>query len=370
MENQAAEGRSVDVEQYACSQCGAKLNFAPGTSTLKCPYCGFESQIRKTEAEIAELDYTSYLEDAAREKQSQESQRVKCDQCGAETTVPAETAAGICPFCGANMVYSSHVSRLIKPEALLPFSVRHKDALESFRRWIRGLWFAPRALKEYARSEEKLAGVYIPFWTYDSRTTTAYQGERGDYYYTDDTYATTVNGRSVTRTRRVRHTRWTPASGGVANNFDDILILASKSLPKAHADQLEPWDLANLVPYADEYLSGFRAESYQVTLPEGFEAAKEVMASAIAVSVRNSIGGDEQRIHSSQTTYANITFKHILLPVWLSAYRFRDKIYRILINARTGEVQGDRPFSAWKIAGAVLAALIVIGILVILGSSK
>jgi predicted RNA-binding Zn-ribbon protein involved in translation (DUF1610 family) len=368
MESQGMGGEAANT--YSCSQCGAKLDFAPGTSALKCPYCGFESGIRKSEAQIVELDYRSYLEKAAKEKSLHEAQRVRCDKCGAETTVPADAASGICPFCGANMVFSGSVSRLIKPEALLPFGVSRKDAFEDFRRWIRKLWFAPGGLKEYAQSEGKLVGVYVPFWTYDSDTTTSYRGERGDYYYTTEQYAANENGRSVMRTRQVRHTRWTPASGTVGNNFDDILILASKSLPRKYADRLEPWDLSNLVPYADEYLSGFRAESYQVSLGEGFEAAKEIMAREIETAVRRDIGGDEQRIQSAETRYARITFKHILLPVWLSAYRFREKVFRILINARTGEVQGERPFSAWKIAGAIVAGLALIGILILLGASR
>jgi hypothetical protein len=259
---------------------------------------------------------------------------------------------------------------LIKPEALLPFKITQKEAFESFRRWIKGLWFAPGKLKQYAQSENKLAGVYIPYWTYDSATTTDYHGARGDYYYTTETYTATVNGRSVPRTRQVRHTRWSPAGGTVRNRFDDILIPASKSLPVKHIDRLEPWDLANLVPYADEYLSGFRAESYQISLPESFEAAKKVMSAAIQSTIRQDIGGDEQQIHSTQTRYEGITFKHILLPVWLSTYRFREKAYRILINARTGEVQGDRPFSAFKIAGAVIIVLAVASILILVGSSR
>jgi hypothetical protein len=168
----------------------------------------------------------------------------------------------------------------------------------------------------------------------------------------------------------VRHTRWTSVSGTVGNSFDDILILASTSLPKKYVDRLEPWDLGNLVAYADEYLSGFRAESYQISLPDGFEEAKKVMAAAIETSIRHDIGGDEQRIQSARTEYRDITFKHILLPVWLSAYRFKDAVYRIFINARTGEVQGERPYSAWKIAGAVLLVLAIIGIMIYVGSSR
>ena len=370
METQDKENKSVNTVQQPCAQCGAKLDFAPGTTALKCPYCGFEMQIKKSETQILELDYRTYLEQAGQEKESHEQQRVKCEKCGAETTMPADTTAGICPFCGANMVFSGSVSRLIKPEGLLPFKVSQKDAFEDFRKWIRKLWFAPNKLKQYAQSEGKLAGVYVPFWTYDSDTTTAYTGERGDHYYTTETYTEEENGRTVERTREVQHTRWTRVSGTVSNNFDDILILASKSLPRNYTDRLQPWDLANLVPYSNDYLSGFRAESYQVSLPQGFEEAKAVMAAAIESSIRQDIGGDEQRIDSARTEYGNITFKHILLPVWLSAYRFRDKIYRILINARTGEVQGERPFSAWKIAGAVLLGLVIIGILILIKSSR
>jgi DNA-directed RNA polymerase subunit RPC12/RpoP len=370
MEDLDKEANSPGIEQHTCSQCGAKVNFDPGTSTLKCPYCGSEMQISQPASPVAELDYATYLEKVGKEKESSEAQRVKCDKCGAETTMPPESAAGLCPFCGSNMVFSASVSRIIKPEALLPFKVSQKDAVGGFRRWIRSRWFAPGSLKKHARSEGKLAGVYVPFWTYDSETLTRYRGERGDYYYTMETYTAVENGRSVTRTRQVRHTRWSPASGSVRNSFDDILILASRSLPAKYTGRLEPWDLANLVPYADEYLSGFRAESYQISLQDGFEAAKGIMAPAIQNTIRRDIGGDEQHIDSSQTQYENITFKHILLPVWLSAYRFRDKVYRILINARTGEVQGERPFSAWKIAGAILLALVVIGILILIGSYK
>lgn len=361
---------SAAAEQMPCNQCGAKLDFAPGTSSLRCPYCGTETTIPKSEEQIYETDFRAFLEKAGREKESQEAQKIHCEKCGAETTMPAAAAAGMCPFCGANMVFSQNVSRLIKPEALLPFKVSYKDAAECFRGWIRKLWFAPGDLGKYAQTEGRLAGVYIPYWTYDSDTTTPYTGERGDYYHTPESYVASEHGRSVRRTRQARHTRWSPSNGTVWNNFDDVLIPASKSVPAEFAEKLGPWDLKGLVPYADEYLSGFRAESYQTTLLQGFEEARKIMEAAIQSSICKKIGGDEQRIHSTNTQYGSITFKHILLPIWLSAYRFRGKVYRILINGRTGEVQGERPFSPWKIAGAVFMAIIIIGILIIIGSSN
>ena len=263
---------------------------------------------------------------------------------------------------------ASATSRWIPPKALLPFRVTLKEGTEAFRRWIRGLWFAPDDLKEYAQAEGRLAGVYVPYWTYDSDTTSFYRGSRGDDYYTSENYTARVNGRSVTRTRQVRRTRWRPASGTVWNHFDDVLVLAGNSLPRAYAERLEPWDLGNLVAYRNEYLSGFRAERYQVNLAAGYEMARQIMDTRIRDSIRRDIGGDHQRIDAVKSSYENITFKHILLPVWMSAFRYRDKVYRILINARTGELQGERPYSAWKIAGAVLAALVIIAIIAIFAS--
>jgi hypothetical protein len=173
-------------------------------------------------------------------------------------------------------------------------------------------------------------------------------GERGDVKWED-----TGDGRK-------RKIKWRHKSGLVYVSFDDVLILASFSLPQKYCERLEPWDLNNLVVYTDEYLAGFRAESYQLGLPEGFEKAKGVMEKKIRGEVKRDIGGDMQRIHSMFTQYSDVTFKHILLPVWLSSYRFDSELFRFLVNARTGEVQGERPWSVIKIVLAVLAALVAL----------
>jgi len=368
MSNDSDAAPIAGNKQFPCVQCGAKLDYAPGTSSLQCPYCGAQTQIPQSEDQILELDFHTQLAKAAAAQETQEAHRVKCDKCGAETTMPPEQAAGSCPFCGASLIITTRTSRLIKPQALLPFGITQSQGFERFRRWIQRLWFAPNDLKKFARAEGKLAGIYVPFWTYDSDTTSFYRGARGDDYWVTESYTVNENGRHVTRTRQVRRTRWTNVSGTVWNQFDDVLVMASNSLPRKYADRLEPWDLERLVPYADEFLSGFRAESYQVDLGAGFELARGVMDEGIRASIRGDIGGDHQRIDSVKTSYDHITFKHILLPVWLSSYRYREKIYRILINARTGELQGERPYSAWKIAAAALAAILIIAAIIVIGS--
>ena len=219
------------------------------------------------------------------------------------------------------------------------------------------MWFAPNDLKKRAQeTADKLVGVYLPFWTYDSDTTTAYTGERGTYYYVTETY---TNSKGETETREVQRITWAFVSGTINNNFNDVLVCASPSLPEKLSTELEPWDMKELIAFDERFLSGFKTESYRIDLRTGFETAKSYMHNTIEGSVKKDIGGDEQRITMLNTSYNDITFKHILLPVWISAYLYNDKIYHFMINARTGEVQGERPYSAVKIALAIIALLAV-----------
>jgi predicted RNA-binding Zn-ribbon protein involved in translation (DUF1610 family) len=339
--------------------------FEPGTTHLKCPYCGTVNEIEAPSEAVEEQDFVSQVRELAESAPVQETVTVRCGTCGAESDFTHDVAADRCPFCGSAIVATASSRKLIKPKSLLPFYVTHAQAGESFQRWVASLWFAPNDLVKTAE-RSGIDGAYIPAWTYDSDTDSTYTGQRGDDYWETQTYTALENGRSVTRTRQVQRTRWRPASGRVFNRFDDVLVLASHSLPPKHAAALEPWDLKSLVPYRDEFLSGFVCETYQVNLDEGFGQARQVMDGVIRQSVARDIGGDHQRIHSVDTRYNAVTFKHILLPVWISAYRYQNRVFRFLVNARTGEVQGERPYSAVKIVLAVLTALAVAAAMFIL----
>jgi DNA-directed RNA polymerase subunit RPC12/RpoP len=348
--------------RFPCGQCGAGLAFAAGTKSLRCSYCGHENPIPDAESIVREEDYEEQLRRIEAAAPTENHATVKCDACAGEVTRPANVTSLTCPFCGSNIVSAERCPTRIAPAALLPFAIRAEQARASYKKWIGGLWFAPGALKSFAAQDDRLAGVYTPYWTYDCRTTARYTGQRGEYYS-----VTVGTGNNRRQERRVR---WYPASGVVDNSFNDVLVIASRSLPEEMLAELTPWDLKSLTPYDDSYLAGFRAESYQVGLAEGFEGAKRLMAPVIERTVCQDIGGDTQRITSVNVRYEGIRFKHILLPVWVSVYRFKGKVYRFLVNARTGEVQGERPYSWVKISAAVIAGIFVLGIIVMLVQSQ
>ncbi len=360
--------RAEGERRFPCKRCGAQLAFKPGTYELNCAHCGAHNEIELDESAIEEMDFEAYLA-LLEEGEAHEDKIVsRCDSCGARVELPTNVTSGPCPFCSKTVVATGRSEKLVRPASLLPFAFGRNEARERFRAWLGKLWFAPGDLKKAATIDGKLSGVYLPFWTYDSGAITDYTGMRGEYYYVTQTYTTMVNGKPQVRTRQVRKTRWWPASGRVRNFFDDLLVPASHSLPAGDVRKLEPWDLGELKPYADEFLAGFGAESYAVNLPSGFEVAKELMAPEINATIRRDIGGDEQRITTSSSTYHSVTFKHILLPVWVCAYRYKDRAFRILVNARTGEVIGDRPWSVAKISFlvAVLITLVVAAVAIFL----
>lgn len=367
LEASTTAAATAGARHFNCRNCGSSLLFKPGTTQVKCPYCGTVNDIPKAKDDDDYLKENDFITALALEEKRQEqtgtteAEVVKCPSCGATTTLSPTRTSENCPYCGSPLSMQNHFGIKLNVQALLPFKLDADKAMQIYRDWVKGRWFAPNDFARRATREKKLDGVYMPYWTYDADTRTSYTGQRGDAYYTTESYYVTVNGRQEERTEQVRHINWSRASGTVDVAFDDVLVPASRSLPGHLCDRLEPWGLHALKPFQQEFLSGFITEAYQLSLREGFDDAKRRMAPAIDSAIRNDIGGDEQQIDSMDSKYDSVTFKHILLPVWLSAYAYGGETFRFMINAQTGEVSGERPWSWIKIGLAVAAGLAAVG---------
>ena len=352
----AEETNTQQEIKHPCISCGAELQFEPGTTSLKCPYCGTENTFEEEETIVEESDFLSVLEQLENNTETVSVKTVKCENCGAESTFDENTVSDECGFCGSHItIENSEEHKVLKPQYLLPFKLKSKEAYTSIKSWVKGLFWAPGKMKKYFNNVDKLQGIYLPYFTYDSDTTTPYTGQRGEYYYETEYYTTTDDkGNSVQKSRQVRKTRWYPASGTVYQTFDDVLVEASTSMPEKYLERLEPWDLENLTSYDAKYLAGFKAESYQKDIKTCFGEAKDYMVDEISDSVRRDIGGDTQMISSMHPKFDDITYKYILLPSWITSYIYKNKVYRVVVNARTGEVQGEYPFDWVKLVGIIL----------------
>lgn len=353
---------------FPCERCGADLTFSIGAQRLRCDHCGFERALEPPAGgEVRENDLAEGLrrqaERRARGAAAIGTSELRCDACGATVVFQGTLTATGCAYCGEPLLRDRiHAAPdRIPVDGLLTFAVEQSAARAALAGWVRSLWFAPG---EFTRRgvDGALEGVYLPYFTFDAWTSTRYAGERGDHYW--------VEVGDGNQRRREQRTRWSPAGGAFQRFFDDVLVPAVSALPAALLERLEPWPLGAVIPFTAAALAGKRAHTYDLELEPAGGQARERIEQALAEEVRARIGGDVQRVHAQQTSYAGLTYKHLLLPVWLLAYRYRDRSYRVAINACTGEVHGERPWSPWKIGAAVLLGLLAAGVVALLSEGR
>ena len=352
----------TDALQTKCKGCGGIMEYSPADENLKCVYCGQISDLDHTAAEIEENDFNHWKDraDEVNEEHTMQVTEIKCRQCGATTTLEPNISAAKCVFCSTPLILSqASVKRFWQPEYLLPFKITTKQSDENFKKWLGKKWFLPSELKKSGVNTDMFRGVYLPFWTYDANTFTEYTGQRGDDH--TESYRNS-KGEEMKRTV----TDWYSAWGSVSVPFDDIVVPATSTLPPKIMNQLTNWDMMNCVAYSHEFMAGFITEIYQIDFREGVKKAKEKMDNVIDSTIRADIGGDKQKIKSKDTQYNDLMFKLLLLPIWISAFKFNGKLYQFVINGRTGQVIGEYPKSTSKIVMLVVAIIAIIAALIMI----
>ena len=279
---------------------------------------------------------------------------VKCQSCQAISSFEPNRVAQNCEFCGsAALVPYKDVNEVIRPESLLPMKVPETKVREDVRRWYGSRWFAPNALGKKAMTDT-LRSLYVPYWTFDARVHAYWTAESGTYYYTTENY--TENGER--KTRQVRHTRWTPASGELDHTFDDELMCASKGVHPKLLREVEPFPTKEAVPYDSGYLAGFVVERYQIDLASASQQVRSSMESQMEAFCAEQVPGDTHRNLQTRQTYTAQTFKHVLAPLWMLTYQYSGKPFQVVVNGYTGKIAGEHPLSWVKIFFAVTAALV------------
>lgn len=240
---------------------------------------------------------------------------IVCQSCGGHTTFSGTLTATRCPYCATPIQRDDvHEAPARLPvDGVLPFQVDEAGARGGLEAWIKG--------------------------------------RRGDTY-------TVAVGRGQQQRTETR-VRWRRASGRVNNVFDDICVLANDGFDRDKVEALEPWPTASAKAFSAEYLAGHLCRTYDHDVEECFGEAERRMAAEIDQTVRRDIGGDRQDVNRVETTLRSLTFRHLLLPIWLLTVIYAGQPFQVFINGMTGEVQGQRPWSTVKITAAVVAALIV-----------
>ena len=340
-----------------CPDCGATMDFDPGTGGLYCQYCGHREEIKAENAAgdsvASELDFES-AEFTGNCDWGVSQKTVTCKSCGAVSVYDALAVANECPYCGSNQVMEANDVKTLAPNGVVLFKITAKQAGEKFTKWLGGKWFAPRAAKLSAKAD-KFKGIYLPYWTFDADTYTEYTAEYGK----DRTVGSGDNKRTVTD--------WHKTSGTYEEFIDDQLVAGTGDQNIQMLRKVEPFDTKDNKSYKPEYLAGFMAERYSIGLKDAWEKGKEFIKSRLKSAIESKIlrqhGADHVRNYRGDTTFSNITYKYLMLPVWLSCFNYKGKTYQFIVNGQSGKVGGDYPISPWRVALAIFIGLIIVGIL-------
>ena len=355
---------------YPCRQCGDSLVFDIQKQKLACPSCGFaadidlsglaapiEHDLRQTMNQMRTLLAANEAPHATGEKE------IVCQNCGGHTTFSGTLTAIRCPYCATPIQRDDihDAPTRLAVDGVLPFQVDEKTARTALEGWINGRWFAPTEFKKY-KETGAFSSIYAAYFTYDAQTSTRYSGQRGDNYTV--TVGSGENQRTETRTS------WSNVSGTVADAFDDVTVLANDGFDPKRVKALEPWPTQGAAPFSPQFVAGHLCRTYDRDVEASFGEAQQEMEADIEATIRRDIGGDQQRIERKEVAWNLLTYKHVLLPIWLLTVIYEQKPFQVFINGVTGEVQGQRPWSRVKIAAAIVAAVIVLIIVLVLYSAS
>lgn len=340
-----------------CENCGADMLFNPLTGGLSCPYCDSKKDIAPIGTRKRNF-YTERDDSIVDDSTS----TYKCPNCGGEVVFDSFVTATKCPFCSAtNIVKLKDVGGL-KPDGILPFLYTKEMAYEAGKNWIKKKFFALSSFKKNFKPDN-FNGVYVPSYLFTSDTFTTYKAKLGKYYY-----VTVGSGKNR---RTVRKTRWFSVSGEVKKVFHDVMIEATRHLSQDELHKITPYDVGSLEGYQREYVAGFSAEKCDATLDTCFDTARVMMENDIRREALSRHTYDVVGDYNAYTNYPLVAFNYALVPVWIFGCKHKEKIYRYIVNGRTGKSYGKYPLSPARVSLTVFGALAMIaGIVLILLASN
>lgn len=292
---------------------------------------------------------------------------ISCQACGSNLLVESHMMTAICPYCASPSVIQRPPSEnLPTPSFTIGFVIDHERATALVRQWIGKSNIFARS--DFKRTAPKLTrGVYLPAYLYSAVADSRYSARIGENYTETETYVTTgSDGKPVVRTRTVTKTEWRPLHGHHSCYLVDVVVTASKGVSNAALEAIEPFDLRALRRFAPSLISGWLAEEPSRSQEACFELAHGETTEKVGVMLERFLPGDSHSDLQFQTQVSREVIDLVLFPIWSFAVRYDETKppIQILVNGQTGRVGGNVPISVTKVSLAVLAVLLLIGIII------
>ncbi len=260
-----------------------------------------------------------------------------CDGCGASMSYDASARTLRCPFCGSTGLTKHQDGRSIAAQRIVRFTIDHSRASKILRAWLRRGFWRPGDLASTAELT-KVAAVYVPYWVFRARTHT---------YWTADTNRVPLGARGD----------WLPLFGEHQGTYEGLLIGASGVLTPDETSALCPFDLAAAEPADAVDTDNMIVEQFNVHRKYARPLARKAVENLDREACTVRVPGRARNVRVN-VLMQGMSSEPVLLPVWIMAYRYRDRLFRFLINGQTGRATGQAPIS-WKkvIVAAGIAGL-------------
>lgn len=354
-----------DIEVNSkCPNCGSQLKYDTKTKQLKCISCSSLFDIesfKKGDLDEEERDYFEVLRELMKNKVTKEVvSSLRCENCGAMLRHDENTTSIVCPFCASSHIVETNFEEDIIPiTGIIPFNIDKAECNLKFHKWIGGKLFAPSKFKN-SNFVLDIHPLYLPFWTFDIDCYTKYSARRGDREYVT---IRTTDAQGNTITKRECRMDWSTRSGTCHNSFDDLVVLACKNQSnRYYIERVCKFNFNVMEKFNPKFLIGYPSEKISIPVRDGFLKAKDSIKPEIERTIKRHVGGDEVKILSYSTTYEDVTFKQVLMPIYNGIYDYNGRKYSFAMNGQTGEFEGGYPISGLRVFIFVVIIVLVISL--------
>jgi len=330
---------------YKCPQCGATTKYDIAAGGVACEHCGYTApaQAQRVGVQAPRSEFTLETLSQADKGWGLDRRVLHCDSCGAELAIAEGALTATCPFCSSNRVNLRQApSDNLRPRFVIPFKITPEIVRQRAGEWLGKGWFHPGGLANSA-ALDRFSGVYLSFWTFDASIGSDWSAEVG-YERQERFYDA---GSKEWRTRTVIDWRW--EKGHVVTRVNNLLVAGNARLSHLILEKVYPFNLNDLVTYSPDFLAGWQALSYDITLPKAWETGKATMRDKAKSACYADIPTNHVRNFSMSADFSDETWRYVLLPVYVAAYQFESKTYQVMVNGQTGTVAGQKPVAWWKI---------------------
>ena len=349
----AGETAAQGPVSFHCPSCGAATRYDVAAGGVACEYCGFSAKAAaETVGEgAAQNEFTLEALNRAAKGWGEDRQELACDSCGAVLALAPKSLTATCPFCASNRVNVRRAAaEQLQPKFVIPFQKTTADIRASAAAWLGKGWFHPGELAKSAVID-RFTGIYLPFWTFSAAVHSHWKAEVG--YEREERYYD--SSEKEWKTRTVIDWRW--EDGDVTTRETDLLISGSSHISRVILERVYPFRLSDLATYAPDFLAGWQAHQYDIPLTTAWEAGKTAIREKARADCYTDIPTSHVRSFSMSADFDDETWRYVLLPVYLAAYRFEQKVFQVMVNGQTGLVAGQKPVAWWKVWLAVAALL-------------